>query len=178
MYIEKLNDFLSSDDFKLHPMAYFDLDEVAHDSVEQRKERQRKTRALNRLYSEATQIWESQLGLIPTINSLISLEKSIFTTQGLKTYYKQCGELSKMLTNHFKLVKRLAKDPVLKEYYKEFMKFEVNYFEELLTSTYDYIDTMVHIRHKKYIDNYSDKGFKYDHYTDIQIAIDAFKNKE
>lgn len=129
-FLNKMSQFLKSD-FKLHPSCFLDNESDEHTSLEQRKENQRVSKALRRLYPTFDIIWEAQMELQLRLKEIEYLEKSIFNEHGLKYYFTVAGQVAKLHSEFIKLIKKHSNEPIIKEYYDKFNEFNKDIFSEV-----------------------------------------------
>lgn len=128
--LNKMSQFLNSD-FKLHPSCFLDKESDEHTSLEQRKENQRVTKALRRLFPTFDLIWDAQTELQIKLQETDLLEKMIFNEHGLKYYFTVAGEVAKLHSEYLKLIKKYSNEPIIKEYYEQFSEFNKDLFSDI-----------------------------------------------
>lgn len=141
-FLNEMSAFMKSD-FKLHPSCFLDNDSDEHTTLDQRKENQRVSKALRRLFPIFDIIWASQSELQIQLQQTDSLEKSVFNEHGLKQYYIEAGKVDKLQKEFVKLIKKYSNEPIIKEYYLQFEKYSVDLFPTVFSGS---IENVIKLR--------------------------------
>lgn len=160
-HIERMSDFLNSD-FKYHPSCFLEKDSDEHSSLEQRKENQRITKALRRLYPVFDDIWKTQLDLQSKLREVLYQERHSFNKHGLLLYFELAGKLNLENKEFVKLIKKHSNEPLVKEYYSQYDEFSGDMFDAIFSS--DIVEIV------------KSRGESFDY--DEQEGINAFKMKK